>query len=162
MTCGEKLFLEQFQKKSLIAFQFLNFILQNWWFKMYLGNQNQRFRKLAVERRRKEGYWFSKYLATLHWSTTLNETIEINTSISLSVSFVIFRFYCHSLNKNNRKNRNLNGPLLDFQIWLVGSQFLFSYSHSSILVLPGLKSSNEFTNYFYCILYYFIKGSLKF
>ena len=102
-------------KKSLIAFQFLNFILQNWWFKMYSGNQNQRLRKLAVERRRKEGYWFSKYLATLHWSTTLNETIEINRSISLSVSFVIFRFYCHSLNKNNGKNRNLNGPLLDFR-----------------------------------------------
>lgn len=120
-----KLFLEQF-RKIFKGFQFLNFILQNSsCFKMYPRNQNQSLRKLAVERRRAKASGSRSIYVTLHLSTTLSETIEINRNISLSVSFVIFRIYCHSMDKNNRKKRNLNGPLLHFQIWLVGSQFWF-------------------------------------
>ena len=62
-----------------------------------------------------------KIKVTLHWWIVLNvENVEIKRSISLYVSFAIFRIYCHRLDKNNRKNRNLNEPLLVFQIWLVG------------------------------------------
>ena len=93
------------------------------------------------------------------YSALINSFKRWKTSKSkevfLSVSFVIFRIYCHRLDKNNRKNRNLNEPLLVFQIWLVG--FWFS---RSILVVHGLRRSNELTNYFYCILYYFIKAFL--
>ena len=93
MTCrvrNTKLFLEQFEKKSSIGFQFLNFILQNSsCFKMYPRNQNQSLRKLAVERRRAKASGSRSIYVTLYWSTTLSETIEINRNISLSVSFFI-------------------------------------------------------------------------
>ena len=129
MTCREKnkivsrsVLRKIFHRLSVFKFYSSELVM----FKMYPRNQNQSLRKLAVERRRAKASGSRSIYVTLHWSTTLSETIEINRNISLSVSFVIFRIYCHSMDRNNRKNRNLNGPLLDFQIWLVRSQFWFS------------------------------------
>ena len=73
------------------------------------------------------------------YSALINSFKRRKTSKSkevfLSVSFVIFRIYCHRLDKNNRKNRNLNEPLLVFQIWLVG----FWFSHSILVSTRAQK-----------------------
>ena len=54
-------------------------------FKMYPRNQNQSLRKLAVERRRAKASGSRSIYVTLHWSTTLSETIEI-------IEIFLFRF----------------------------------------------------------------------
>ena len=114
------------------AFSFLISFFRRW-FKMYPRNpQNQSYSALRFKRnRRNQKKYFSLFLLPY-------------------LGFIAIDWI-----KNNRKNRNLNEPLLVFQIWLVG----FWFSHS-ILVVHGLRRSNELTNYFYCILHYFTKAFL--
>ena len=88
MTCREKnkivsrsVLKKIFHRLSVFKFYSSELVM----FKMYPRNQNQSLRKLAVERRRAKASGSWSIYVTLHWSTTLSETIEI-------IEIFLFRF----------------------------------------------------------------------